>query len=94
MNHDPQAHDPQAEVLALLEDPATYGVTGLVTRIDTHAAAVFLAGREAMKLKRAFTLSLPGLFDVGIAQDGVPARDRGQPGECADDLPRCGADHA
>ncbi|MEI2386320.1 AAA family ATPase [Breoghania sp. JC706] len=47
--------DPQAKVLALLEDPVTYGVAEPVTRIDTHAAAVFLAGDQALKLKRAVT---------------------------------------
>ena len=47
--------DPQAKVLALLENPATYGVDEPVTRIDTHAAAVFLAGDQALKLKRAVT---------------------------------------
>ncbi|WP_245926625.1 AAA family ATPase [Breoghania corrubedonensis] len=47
--------DPQARVLALLENPSTYGADEVVTRIDTHAAAVFLAGDQALKLKRAVT---------------------------------------
>jgi uncharacterized protein len=54
------ADDAQAEVFALLADPATYG-TALdahpagrdVKRIDTHAAAIFLAGARAYKVKRA-----------------------------------------
>lgn len=41
----------QAPVLAFLADPATHG-GGPVTRIDTHGAAVFLAGDRAYKLKR------------------------------------------
>jgi aminoglycoside phosphotransferase family enzyme/predicted kinase len=44
--------DRQAEVFALLSDPATHG-GGEVKRIDTHAAAVFLAGERAYKVKRA-----------------------------------------
>jgi aminoglycoside phosphotransferase family enzyme/predicted kinase len=39
-------------VLAFLGDPATHGGAP-VTRIDTHAAAVFLAGSRALKIKRA-----------------------------------------
>jgi hypothetical protein len=43
----------QSEVFDLLGDPATYGLTHPVTRIDTHGAAVFLAGDAAYKVKRA-----------------------------------------
>lgn len=42
----------QATVLAFLGDPATHGGAPPV-RIDTHAAAVFLAGPRALKIKRA-----------------------------------------
>lgn len=42
----------QDEVLAFLGDPATHGGAA-VRRIDTHAAAVFLAGPRALKIKRA-----------------------------------------
>jgi aminoglycoside phosphotransferase family enzyme/predicted kinase len=43
---------PQDEIFALLADPATH--SGLpVRRIDTHAAAVFLVGNRALKVKRA-----------------------------------------
>src|SRR3954447_20425272 len=41
----------QKEVFALLSDSATHGAS--VRRIDTHAAAVFLAGDRAYKVKRA-----------------------------------------
>ena len=44
--------EPQEEVLALLGDPATHG-GAKVTRIDTHAASVFLAAERAYKVKRA-----------------------------------------
>jgi aminoglycoside phosphotransferase family enzyme/predicted kinase len=54
------ADETQAEVFALLSDPATYGAAldahpggRDVKRIDTHAAAVFLAGARAYKVKRA-----------------------------------------
>lgn len=43
----------QAQAIALLSDPATFGVSGPVERIDTHAAMIFLAGDRAYKLKRA-----------------------------------------
>jgi len=49
------AADPQAEVFAFLADPATHGMILAdeeVKRIDTHAAAVFLAGNVAYKVKR------------------------------------------
>ena len=49
------ADDPQAEVFAFLGDPATHGMMFAdeeVRRIDTHAAAVFLAGNQAFKVKR------------------------------------------
>jgi aminoglycoside phosphotransferase family enzyme len=44
--------DNQDEVLAFLADPATHG-GDKVLRIDTHAASVFLAGKRALKMKRA-----------------------------------------
>ncbi len=42
---------PQAEAIAFLAEPATHGGNP-VSRIDTHAAIVFLAGDKAYKLKR------------------------------------------
>src|SRR6266566_4610332 len=44
--------DCQEAVFALLADPTTHGGAA-VTRIDTHAASVFLAGARAFKVKRA-----------------------------------------
>ena len=45
----------QAEVLAFLAAPQSYGEPGTKTvrRIDTHAATVFLAGDRVLKVKRA-----------------------------------------
>lgn len=43
---------PQDRVIAFLSDAATHGGHP-VERIDTHSAAVFLAGDRALKLKRA-----------------------------------------
>src|SRR6202023_1122488 len=45
-------NESQEEVLAFLGDPETHG-DQKVHRIDTHAAAVFLAGDRALKVKRA-----------------------------------------
>lgn len=42
----------QQPVVDFLADPATHGGQP-VTRIDTHAASVFLAGNRALKIKRA-----------------------------------------
>jgi aminoglycoside phosphotransferase family enzyme/predicted kinase len=49
----PEEPAEQSEVFAFLADPATHGICGPVRRIDTHAAAVFLAGSHAYKVKRA-----------------------------------------
>ena len=43
----------QAEVFSFLGDSKTFGVAEPVQRIDTHGAAVFLAGGEVYKVKRA-----------------------------------------
>ena len=41
----PECQD-QSDVFALLQDPGTYGRSHPVIRIDTHGAAVFLAGPD------------------------------------------------
>jgi len=46
----------QSAGIAFLSQPATYGVAE-VTRIDTHASIVFLAGDRASKIKRAVCYS-------------------------------------
>ena len=47
----------QGEVFAFLDDPRTYGLFAPVTRIDTHGAVVFLAGKDVYKVKRAIRFS-------------------------------------
>jgi uncharacterized protein len=46
----------QNHVFAFLADPATHGLRERVTRIDTHGSAVFLAGKDVYKVKRAVHL--------------------------------------
>ena len=43
----------QAKVFAFLENPDTHDLSQPVTRIDTHGAVLFLAGRDVYKVKRA-----------------------------------------
>jgi hypothetical protein len=43
----------QSAVFSFLGDPATHGLSEPVKRIETHGAVVFLAGRDAYKVKRA-----------------------------------------
>lgn len=50
---DPHVVEDQCEVFAFLGDPATHGLREPVVRIDTHGAAVFLAGPDVYKVKRA-----------------------------------------
>ncbi|WP_159600496.1 AAA family ATPase [Starkeya nomas] len=47
----------QEPVFRLLADPATYGLREGIRRIDTHGAAVFLAGADVYKVKRAVRFS-------------------------------------
>ena len=47
----------QGAVFAFLGDPATHGLSEPVKRIDTHGAAVFLAGADVYKVKRAVRFS-------------------------------------
>ncbi len=53
------AEGPQAEVIEFLSDPRAYGQPAKqrVERVETHSAVVFLAGRRALKLKRAVRYS-------------------------------------
>src|SRR5262245_1405400 len=45
--------DTQNEVVAFLSDPASYAGVDRVERFETHGNLVFLAGRDAWKIKRA-----------------------------------------
>jgi hypothetical protein len=52
----PSSPDPdrlQRGVFAFLADPAAHGLSEPVRRVDTHGAAVFLAGPDVYKVKRA-----------------------------------------
>ena len=51
----PSAHD-QAEVIGFLSDAASYAGVDRVETFQTHGNLVFLAGREAWKIKRAVKL--------------------------------------
>ncbi|VFU08267.1 AAA family ATPase [Methylocella tundrae] len=54
MNEAERSQKPdQSEVFSFLADSATYGLDEPVVRIDTHGAAVFLAGKHVYKVKRA-----------------------------------------
>ena len=48
-----QACFDQSDVFAFLADPATHKLHEPIIRIDTHGAAVFLAGKNVYKVKRA-----------------------------------------
>jgi uncharacterized protein len=50
---DENACTSQSDVFAFLADPAAHGLGEPITRIDTHGAAVFLAGKDVYKVKRA-----------------------------------------
>jgi uncharacterized protein len=45
--------DDQNAVFEFLQNPRTHGLREPITRIDTHGAAVFLAGPDVYKVKRA-----------------------------------------
>ena len=76
-----------------LADPASHG-GGPVTRIDTHAAAVFLAGDAGAEDQARGALSVPRLFHTRQAQRRLRGRARGQPAVRAGDLSPRGGDHA
>ncbi len=65
-SHTPGVPAGQEDVFAFLGDPATHGMTTPVRRIDTHAAAVFLAGGDVYKIKRA--VKLPFLDQSTLAR--------------------------
>ena len=49
-----RVQDTQAEVIAFLRRPASYGLAeSVVETVETHISIVFLAGDYAYKLKRA-----------------------------------------
>ncbi len=52
-NMEQQICSDQSDVFSFLADPATHELREPVIRIDTHGAAVFLAGKNVYKVKRA-----------------------------------------
>ncbi len=48
--------DDQKAAIALLSDPATFGLDGPVEHVETHISRIFLTGNRAYKLKRAVKL--------------------------------------
>jgi hypothetical protein len=50
---DPTWNSRPASTFAFLADPATHELREPIIRIDTHGAAVFLAGKNVYKVKRA-----------------------------------------
>ena len=61
-----------------LADPAAHGGAP-VTRIDTHAASVFLAGDRALKIKRAVRFPFLDYSTLAKRKARLRGRDRGQP---------------
>lgn len=51
--NDPATNHGQAEVFRFLAEPGTHGLSEPVIQIGTHGAAVFLAGRDVYKVKKA-----------------------------------------
>jgi len=58
----------QRAVIDFLASPATHGVAA-VERIDTHSAVVFLAGRRALKLKRAVRFDYLDFSSAALRHD-------------------------
>jgi hypothetical protein len=50
---DPTWNSRPASTFAFLANPATHELREPIIRIDTHGAAVFLAGKNVYKVKRA-----------------------------------------
>ena len=65
-------NESQEEVLAFLGDPETHG-DQKVHRIDTHAAAVFLAGDRALKIKRAVRFPFLDYSTLGKRREACEA---------------------
>ena len=79
MGHIAETQEP---VFALLADPATHGGQG-VRRIDTHVAAVFLAGDRALKVKRAVRFPFLDFSDFAKRRAACEAEARRRMGDRA-----------
>jgi cation diffusion facilitator family transporter len=65
----------QDDIIAFLADPRTHGGAP-VERIDTHGAIVFLAGRRALKLKRAVRYDYMDFATVALRRQACEAEVR------------------
>ena len=69
-----QASFDQSDVFAFLADPATHELREPIIRIDTHGAAVFLAGKNVYKVKRAVRFPFMDFSNSRQAAPGLRAR--------------------
>ena len=83
----------QEEIFALLSDPATHGGAG-VRRIDTHAAAVFLAGERVYKVKRAVKFPFLDFSTLAKRKAACEAELEVNRPFAPEHLSRCRRDHA
>jgi uncharacterized protein len=79
----PSVGQDQRDVFAFLRDPSTYGLSASVTRIDTHGAAVFLAGRDIYRVKRAVRFPFMDLLTLEKRHAACEAEIAVKPGQCA-----------
>ncbi len=87
----PKPEQDQSGVFAFFQNPATYERREPVVRIDTHGAAVFLAGPDVYKVKRAVHFSFMDFSTLAkrhAACDSEIAVNRGNaPDICLDVVP-------
>jgi aminoglycoside phosphotransferase family enzyme/predicted kinase len=70
-------NDAQAEIIAFLSRPGTFGVRGApVERIETHISMVWLAGGRAFKLKRAVRFDYVDFSTVALRRVACEAEVR------------------
>ncbi|MDQ0132886.1 aminoglycoside phosphotransferase family enzyme/predicted kinase [Neorhizobium galegae] len=61
--------DDQGGIIAFLADPASYGLTGPVERMETHISMIFLVGDRVYKLKKALKLPYVDFSTPTIRED-------------------------
>lgn len=59
----------QYETVAFLSDPASYGLTGPVERVETHISMIFLVGDHVYKLKKALNLPYVDFSTASIREE-------------------------
>ena len=76
--------DPQEHLLAFLSDGRSYGLPSAeVERITTHAAHVFLVGKNAYKMKRAVRYSFLDFTTLDRRRSDARSRARAEPADRA-----------